>query len=123
MVHLYKNETKYFAVGHVQLTLKEAREGESRGTVIINCLLLMKVTCEFLAVSCLFLADCIISCLWFSHQCFTEDVIAIIFRVHWIPDGRRSFICLEPSREKERKSQADVFFRIVKPPENENTKH
>ena len=83
----------------------------------------MKVTCEFLAVSHLFLADCIISCLWFSHQCFTEDVIAIIFRVHWIPDGRRSFICLEPSREKERKSQADVFFGMVKPPENENTKH
>ena len=46
----------------------------------------------------------VIVCSCFSHQRFTQDVVKIILRVHWIPDAWWSLICLEPNNVKKQTS-------------------
>ena len=46
----------------------------------------------------------VIVCSCFSHQRFTQDVVKIILRVHWIPDAWWSLICLEPNNGKKQTS-------------------
>lgn len=45
---------------------------------------------------------CCSGCRGLSYECFTENIITVIFRIHGIPDSRRSLICLKPKKDKEK---------------------
>ena len=45
---------------------------------------------------------CCSGCRGLSYECFTENIITVIFRIHGIPDSWRSLICLKPKKDKEK---------------------
>ena len=45
---------------------------------------------------------CCSGCRALSYECFTENIITVIFRIHGIPDSWRSLICLKPKKDKEK---------------------
>ena len=47
-------------------------------------------------------ALCCSGCRSLSYECFTENIITVIFRIQGIPDSWRGLICLKPKKDKEK---------------------